>query len=284
MNYFQMLANARNKLKQAGKEEGSALHLLLFFKQWDKRDYLLWGQEQVSEKERREYEDLIQRRLNSVPLQEILGSQNFFGYEIRVNRSVLTPRPETEQLVELVLRELERKKNPAVLDLCTGSGCIAVAIAGERPDAFVTGADISAEVLEIAKENGDKNRVRIDWKRSDLFTDLTGCFDGIVSNPPYIPAQEVPTLDREVRDYDPILALDGGKDGLDFYRRIAEQAQAFLKPKGMLFLEIGDGQAESVQNILIEAGWSDVKWYRDYAGRERMITATLNIDRGEKNV
>ena len=232
MNYHELLNSGKRKLAAAGKAENDAKELLLFIKDWRLRDYLLWGGAEASAAETERYTAMLARRMAGVPLQEITGRQNFYGYEISVSSDVLTPRPETELLVELALKEIAGLTRPRVLDLCTGSGCIAVAVTAENPAAEMVAVDISEKALALARKNGERYGLagRIQWRQSDLFTGLAGeKFDIIVSNPPYIATAEMAGLDAEVRNYDPPLALDGGADGLDFYRRIAEQAVRYLR-------------------------------------------------------
>lgn len=276
MNYHELLKKAGQDLIAAGKEERDARQLLLYLKKWSVADYLKYGVAEVAKEEEICYQELLKKRTQGVPVQEITGSQNFYGYEITVSPDVLTPRPETEQLVELALREMESLQWPKVLDLCTGSGCIAIAIAAENKKAQVTAIDISDQALQLAEKNGEQNLVndRITWLKSDLFEGLEERgFDIIISNPPYIPTNEIADLEIEVKQYDPQLALDGGVDGLYFYRKIAEAGINFLKPGGKLFLEIGDGQGSDIAGILRSSHWQDVQVLPDYAGRQRMVVA-----------
>lgn len=223
---------------------------------------------------------MIVRRGNREPLQHIVGSTSFCGLEIAVNRNVLVPRPETELLAERAWTFLATiNAPPTVLDLCTGSGCLAIAIAAHSPTAKIYATDISPAALECARDNATKNNCgnRIEFLESDAFAaipvDLQ--FDVIVSNPPYIPSAEIETLDPEVRDFDPRLALDGGGDGLEFYRRLAADAGRFLKPDGRLMLEFGDGQADALREVFEKQKWIVEKVERDYTQRERMLIAHL---------
>lgn len=276
MNYYQLLAGAREALGQAGKPPNDGKDLLLFMKNWSLADYLSQAGQEVPAQDQDDYRDLVDRRLAGIPLQEITGRQNFYGYDLKVNPHVLTPRPETELLVDLALKEIAGVKAPRVLDLCTGSGCIAIAMAGEHRGARLVAVDISDPALGLARENGHIHGLnqRISWQKSDLFQALSGeCFDVIISNPPYIPHGEIEGLDLEVRAYDPMLALDGGPDGLDFYRQIADQAGAYLKAGGKLFLEIGADQAGRVVDLLSQSGWVNIRVLADYTGRDRMVLA-----------
>jgi release factor glutamine methyltransferase len=223
--------------------------------------------------------EFVQRRGRREPLQHITGSTSFCGHEIAVNRHVLVPRPETEMLAELGWQFLAtRHPSPVTaLDLCTGSGCIAIALAAKCPEAKIGATDISAEALALAKENAARNNVagQIEFRQGDGFAALANGakFDLIVSNPPYIPGAEIATLEPEVRDFDPRVALDGGADGLEFYRLIALQAEAFLKPGGKVMVEFGDGQAEAIRKIFETEKWIVEAVKEDYSQRARILVA-----------
>ena len=211
--------------------------------------------------------DMARRRQQGEPLWQIIGNADFYGYEIDINKNVLCPRPETEELVCEAVKHIS--ENSRVLDLCTGSGCIAIAVA-DKTGAHVVASDISEEALKIAKSNAVKNKVddKIEFVHSDMFEGITGTFGVIISNPPYIPTADIAGLDREVKDYEPALALDGGEDGLDFYRIIAEKAGEYLAPGGRIFLEAGIGQAQAVADML--KGF-DTKIIKDMQGIDRII-------------
>jgi release factor glutamine methyltransferase len=236
----------------------------------------------LTESETNTFRELVRRRAQREPLQHILGSTSFCGLEIAVNRHVLIPRPETELLAEAgwtFLATLNSGPSTA-LDFGTGSGCIAIALAAKVSNAKITALDISADALGLAKQNVLKNNVadRIDFVQGDGFQALVGhlsAFDLIISNPPYIPTTEIATLDPEVRDYDPRGALDGGADGLEFYRRLAMDARPFLKLGGKIMLEFGDGQGESIRKIFEEQKWIVEAIREDYTRRQRILIATL---------
>ena len=223
-------------------------------------------------------------RANRIPLQHILGEAWFRGLSFDVDEDVLIPRPETETLVEAVLREAKTfPKAPSVLDLCTGSGAVAVCLAVEGDLASVTASDISHEAVNIARGNAAKNGVeeKILFAEGDLFRAKTKSekslsrrsWDIICANPPYVPTAEIETLEPEVRDHDPILALDGGEDGLDFYRRLAKEAAGHLNDGGKILLEIGCEQGEAVKAIFAAEGWRDGRVEKDLAGRDRVFSA-----------
>jgi len=249
--------------------------------------------------------ELIKRRGQREPLQHIVGSTSFCGHEIIVSRAALIPRPETELLAELGWKFLVTRHSSLVtaLDFGTGTGCIAIALAAKCPNAKITALDVSAEALALAKQNAAQNQVaeRIEFLHGDGFAafqsegrvprvpnqndgDEVGDsqrsslreFDLLISNPPYIASAEIETLDPEVKDFDPRGALDGGADGLDFYRRLAAEAKPFLKPDGKIMLEFGDGQADAIKLIFENEKWIVEAVQDDYSQRARIITASLN--------
>ena len=236
-------------------------------------------------------------RLQRIPLSQILGRQEFFGLSFLVNENVLSPRQDTECIVERILLEEEKinEKQLSVLDLCTGSGCIGLALAKHLPCHNLLLLDQSEKALEVAKENyrrlfPDKaeaalpsEQQRVYFLESDLFAalpsfmeekDISG-FDILVSNPPYIRRDVIPTLDDEVALHEPRTALDGGVDGLDFYRRIAKEGKGFLLRGGRIYLEIGYDQGESVKNIFQKEGFTNVEVFQDYEGRDRGVQGTF---------
>ena len=226
--------------------------------------------------------ELVKRRGQREPLQHIVGSTSFCGHEIAVSRHALVPRPETELLAEAGWDFLVTRHSSLVtaLDFGTGTGCIAIALAAKCPNAKITATDISTEALALAKENAVRNNVaeRIEFPQGDGFAALSkgARFDLIISNPPYIPSAEIVTLQPEVRDFDPRAALNGGADGLDFYRKLAAEAKPFLKPDGKIMLEFGDGQAEAVKNIFEAQKWIVEAVKEDYSQRARILIAKPN--------
>ena len=223
--------------------------------------------------------ELVKRRGRREPLQHITGSVSFCGLEIAVNRQALVPRPETELLAEAgwqFLSTLNPQPSTA-LDFGTGTGCIAIALAVKCPNAKITATDVSAEALALAGENAARHHVtgQIQFLPGDGFAAFSTdeSFDLIISNPPYIPTAEIATLQPEVRDYDPGLALDGGADGLDFYRRLGREAKSFLKPYGRIMLEFGDGQDGAIRNIFEAEKWIVEAVKEDYSHRARILIA-----------
>lgn len=215
-------------------------------------------------------DELAAERIKGKPLSYVLGNADFYGYEIKVDERVLIPRPETEELVSEVLKVV--KNTDKVLDLCTGSGAIALVI-NKKSGASVTATDISEAALEVAKENFKQFDAAVETRLIDLYGDLSEKFDIIVSNPPYIKTEEIDTLDKEVKDYEPRIALDGGEDGLDFYRRICEGAKQRLNEHGKLFLEAGYGEAEEIKKMLEND--FNVEIIKDISGIDRIIKAEL---------
>ena len=301
------------QLEEAGVEEAE-LDLRLLIQEafsLDTKDYLLWKREAVSSFCPSEALDsgltrfffFLALRLQRIPLSQILGRQEFFGLSFLVNENVLSPRQDTECIVERILQEEREKgeegntneKQISVLDLCTGSGCIGLTLAKHLPCPKLLLLDKSGKALEVAEENyrrlfPDKaeevrpsEQQRVYFLESDLFAalpsfmeekDISG-FDILVSNPPYIRRDVIPTLDDEVALHEPRTALDGGVDGLDFYRRIAKEGKDFLLPGGRIYLEIGYDQGESVKNIFQKEGFTNVEVFQDYEGRDRGVQGTF---------
>lgn len=232
----------------------------------------------LSKDEYDRYCDALKRRINGEPLQYITGCQEFMSLNFTVGPEVLIPRQDTEILVEYVIEFVGEKENVSILDIGTGSGCIAISFAHYIKGSRVMGVDISKEALKIARKNAQSCGVedRIDFIESNLFEKVPiQKFDVIVSNPPYIPNKVIDTLDRQVKDFEPKIALDGGQDGLDFYRRIVKESEDYLKPKGLLAFEVGFDQAQEVKKIM-EASYEDIKVIKDLAGIERVVTGILS--------
>ena len=225
--------------------------------------------EEMTTEQYSEYEIAIRKRGERIPLQYITGEQEFMGLNFKVNSNVLIPRQDTESLVEEALKICQ--PGMKVLDLCTGSGCIAISLMKNAPGMTATGSDISKQALLVAKENGRMHGVVIDWVRSNLYENINERFDLIVSNPPYIPGPQILELMPEVRDFEPVGALDGGTDGLDFYRQITAQSKDYLNKDGYLYLEIGYDQGPAVTNMMCAAGYREVSVIRDLARHERIV-------------
>lgn len=237
--------------------------------------FLASSTDPMEEDSLRKYRTYLKMRTERIPLQHITGEQDFMGYSFRVNEHVLIPRQDTETLVLLAEEEIKKTNAKKVLDLCTGSGCIGISLflrmkeAGRPID--VTLSDLSEEALAVAKENANLLNTNICFTKSDLFEEIDSSYDVIVSNPPYIPSHVIPGLMPEVRDHDPMMALDGGEDGLFIYRKLIPQAYERLQDKGSLFLEIGYDQGGSVSLIMREAGFNGVTVAQDLAGNDRVV-------------
>lgn len=246
-----------------------AWYLLQMACKIDRNFYYLHEEDELTAEQQSEYESMVHKRAEHVPLQYIIGEQEFMGLKFKVNSNVLIPRQDTETLVEEALRVA--KPGMRVLDLCTGSGCIIISLAKNVADISCTGSDISKQALLVAKENAKANEVEVEWERSDLFENISGTFDLIVSNPPYIPTGEIPGLMPEVRDFEPVDALDGKEDGLYFYRIITEKSPEYLTSDGYLYFEIGYDQGEAVSAMMRQCGYTQVEVIKDLAGNDRVV-------------
>jgi release factor glutamine methyltransferase len=232
-------------------------------------------QRPLSKEELAAYRALHKRRRAAEPVAYMLGAREFYGRPFRVDSRVLVPRPDTEALVEVALeRTADRTMEARVLDLCTGSGCVAVTLACERPTWSVLGTDLSEDALAVARDNALRLGAvpRVWFRRSDLFADLGVAyrFDLVTANPPYIATDE--KLPATIREHEPHLALFGGADGLDIVRRIVTNAIAHLEPGGVLAMEIGAGQSDAVAALFEGAGFSDIERKKDYGGIERVVS------------
>lgn len=261
-------------LEAAGIEEAAldARLLLEFVCGTDRNHLLVHGERPVEKDMACVYEELLLKRAERVPLQYLTGVQEFMGLEFQVDSRVLIPRQDTEILVEEVLRRLQ--DGSRILDMCTGSGCILISLLHYSNGCTGTGADISEEALQVAGENAVRNQVQAQFVQSDLFENISGKYEIIVSNPPYIKREVLPTLMPEVREHEPIGALDGFEDGLYFYRRVIAKSRNFLVGGGMLYLEIGWDQAEEVTALMEENGFRDIETVKDYAGLDRVVFGT----------
>lgn len=277
MNYTEAFLMGMQKLKEAqiGEAQLDARLLLEEVCGTDHNTLLCHGDREVSEAEEEQYRKALEQRAVHVPLQHLLGYQDFMGLRFQVNEYVLIPRQDTEILVEEAMRYLH--DGMRILDLCTGSGCILLSLLHYSNDCEGTGVDISKEALQVAVQNAELLGIKADFLKSDLYEKVTGKFDLLVSNPPYIERAVIPTLMEEVREHDPYIALDGGEDGLDFYRRIIGGAQDYLKRGGQILMEIGSGQAKAVSELLREAGFKEIDVCRDFAGLDRVVSGRLPI-------
>ena len=327
MTLFQLAAEGARRLEESGSPDAGndARQLLMAAFHLDMTHFLLDRMQPLPDSGRtwsaiRLYQEMIEQRRGRIPLQQILGVQEFMGLEFYVNRHVLIPRQDTETLVELVLKE--HRAGDSLLDLCTGSGCIAISLALKGQFTSVTATDISGEALEVAKRNAEKllGAVKAEKAASeaaepekaaseaaepgiigqereepekeglvfrlcqgDLFEALprtasgdTPRYDIITANPPYIPTDIIPTLEPEVRDHEPVLALDGTRDGVYYYRRIAQAAGAYLTDRGRIYVEIGHDQGTQVSAILRDQGYQHIRVIKDLAGNDRVFSAAVS--------
>lgn len=254
-----------------------AWYLLQMVCRIERSFYYLHEEEPLTMEQQKEFEIAIQKRAERIPLQYIIGEQEFMGLSFKVNSNVLIPRQDTEILVEEALKVCH--SGMRVLDLCTGSGCIIISLMKNAPGIIGVGSDNSKQALLVAKENGKMHEADIEWVRSDLFDNITEKYELIVSNPPYIPTADIAGLMPEVRDFEPFDALDGHEDGLYFYREIIGQSEDYLEPGGYMYLEIGYDQGEAVSRLMREAGFTEIEVVRDLAGLDRVVKG-----KGKNNV
>lgn len=284
----EILVVGENRLKNAGVSDAKVDSelLLMHVLHYDKRKMFMNWSRLLEEDDCMDYFDLLDRRSAGEPTQYIIGDQEFMGINFMVDKRVLIPRQDTEILVEQVLEYSKSKRGSLkVLDLCTGSGAIAISLAVKNSQLKITASDISEEALDVATSNAAAADVlkRIDFAQSNLFAGFKSGFRGakfdiIVSNPPYIKSAVLPTLQREIYEHEPMLALDGGPDGLDCYRRIVEDAPKYLRKEGVLFLEIGHDQAEYLRQLIEVSGKykAEIEVIKDLAGQDRVVIARIN--------
>lgn len=276
MNYRKLYETGKDRLEKAGIQE-AALDARLLLEEvcrTDRNTLLVHGDRAVTEEEETQFRIFIERRSTHEPLQQITGWQEFMGLRFSVTEDVLVPRQDTETLVEEVMRYL--RDGMEILDVCTGSGCILLSLLRYSNGCRGVGCDISAKALAVAAQNAKELGISAQFIQSDLFESIEGRFEYIVSNPPYIRKDMIPTLMEEVRDHEPLIALDGGEDGLDFYRKITREATEHLYSGGMLFFEIGYDQGETVKLLMEEEGYEEVTVSQDLAGLDRVVYGTFN--------
>lgn len=279
ITYKELLEHGKNQLKQGKIQEYQldAWLLLEHVFQVSKTWYFVHETEIVDVEKAEQYEALIQRRKNHVPLQQITEEGYFYGMKFYVNQHVLIPRQDTEILVEEVLKLCgslwkQEENHLQILDLCTGSGCILLSLLANLKQAEGTGVDLSLEALEVAKRNARELEIHAKWLHSDLFEQVDRSYDVIVSNPPYIRTFVIEDLMEEVRLHEPRMALDGKEDGLYFYRKIIREAEGYLKPGGILAFEIGYDQGEAVSGLMKKQGYEQIQVVQDLAGLDRCVT------------
>jgi len=258
----------------------NAEHLLAHVLKCKRLDLYLAFDRPLQENEIDIYRELIVRRSKAEPLQYIIGSVEFFGFEFKVNSSVLIPRPETEILVEKALETVNKEASLKILDIGTGCGNIAISLAKNLPNSHLTAIDISEDAIKVAKENSDLNNIngQIIFQKIDFLNEESlneSSFDLIISNPPYIASSDYPGLKPELQNYEPKIALTDNNDGLSFFKEIAKKAKSLLKKNGRIFFEVGMGQAEEVKNTLIQNNFSEIEIYKDYSNIDRVVKGVL---------
>lgn len=282
MKYKDLYTQGMEKLSSENIADAKidARLLLEYVCKTDRNALYLKPDMEVTDQEVQKYLELIAKRMKHIPLQHLTGEQDFMGLTFTVNEHVLIPRQDTECLVEIVLKHLH--DGMRILDMCTGSGCILISLLHYSNDCQGVGVDLSKEALEIATHNakvlgsnGIADKMDATFIQSDLFEKVRGKFDIIVSNPPYIKTEVINTLMPEVKDYEPMMALDGTKDGLYFYRNIILDAKKHLNRGGQLFFEIGYDQGREVSELMREAGYADVEVAKDLAGLDRVVYGTF---------
>ena len=293
----ELIKIGENQLRDAGVADAAidAKELFCYMMHIDRTRLMLSWQDVMQDKECDEYFQLVDRRASRVPLQHITGEQEFMGLTFQVSDKVLIPRQDTETMVEDALEVITKNKlrnetlnckargSWSILDLCCGSGAIGISLAKLADDAKVTCSDLSADALAMAELNGRNLSAKsVKFVRSDMFEAFRGKlgnkkFDMIISNPPYIRRDVIETLEPEVRDHEPMMALDGGEDGLDFYRQIVDEAPDFLKKEGVVMLEIGHDQMSDIIKLFsADDRYSFVAGLKDLAGRDRIVVAILS--------
>ncbi len=278
MKLRELYSEGTERLDEEGIDSPSvdAFWLLEYITGQNRSLYLLNKEREVQPEAEKAYMDLIEKRAGHVPCQYLTGTADFMGYTISVNEKVLIPRLDTEVLAEEALKLIPN--GGSVLDMCTGSGCIAVALKKLRPDAKLCAADISEDALLTAEKNAEANEAEIRFFQSNLFEKMQGeMFDLIVSNPPYVTEEEYESLMPEVREHEPKLALTAGREGLDIYVRLIPEAFSHLNAEGHLALEIGCSQADAVTALMDQAGFTEIKTIKDLCGLSRVVTGKKNV-------
>ncbi|HGL1512736.1 TPA: peptide chain release factor N(5)-glutamine methyltransferase [Streptococcus pneumoniae] len=272
MKLAQLFSNFEEELIRQGEEAESLSFVYRSLKNLSFTDFIFALQQEVTTEEEKQFvEDIYQQLAAHKPAQYIIGQADFYGMHLKVDERVLISRPETEELVELILTE-NLETNLSVLDIGTGSGAIALALAKNRPDWSVTAADVSQEALDLANENAKNQNLQIFFKKSDCFTEISEKYDIIVSNPPYISREDESEVGLNVLYSEPHLALFADEDGLAIYRRIAEDAKDYLKDGGKIYLEIGYKQGQSVPELFRKhLPEKKVRTLKDQFGQDRMV-------------
>ena len=278
VSFQKLLKTAQQRLEAAGIEDArtDAWYLMEAAFGIDRTWYYLHAMDAATDTEKiRKFLEWTEKRAEGFPAQQLTGRASFMGFDFEVTPDVLVPRQDTETLVETALKMLPR--DARVLDMCTGSGCIILSLAMLRPDISGTGADLSEKALAVAEKNRDRLglKSRVHMIRTDMFASIEGSYDMIVSNPPYIRSDVIETLMTEVKDHEPRMALDGGADGLAFYRQLTAEAKNHLKAGGYLIMEIGYDQAADVTALMRAAGYKEVTVIKDLPGLDRVVCGRI---------
>ena len=275
MTLREALALGRDLLKQSEIEEyeTDAWILLEAACGCTRNDLFLRGNEPLLKEKEELYKEYLEKRQKRIPVQHITGVQCFMGLDFFVTPDVLCPRLDTEVLIEAALKRI--KPGSRILDMCTGSGCIILSLLHYAKECTGTAVDLSEKALAVARKNAKNLEKECTFIHSDLFENIQGKYDVIISNPPYIATKEIEALEPEVRIHEPMMALDGMEDGLFFYRKIVSASNEFLNPDGWLFFEIGYDQGKAVSDMMIEAGYSGVQVIKDLAGLDRVVIGKL---------
>lgn len=272
MQIQEILSSTIKQLNSNNVEEpnNKAKRLLAFVLNVPKEFLIINDNKELNKKQEVKYKKCIERLIKGEPIQYIIGKQEFMGIDLIVTNDVLIPQPDTEILVEETIKVAKQYDKPKILDLCTGSGAIAIAIKKYIPESEIVASDLSSKALRIANNNDRTKKIR--FILSDLFENINEKFDIIVSNPPYIKTEEIKTLNKEVQN-EPLMALDGGQDGLYFYEKIIKQANSYLNQNSYLCLEIGENQKnEIIKKIQYNGKYTNIQTYKDLGGNDRVIT------------
>ncbi|MCQ2535907.1 MAG: peptide chain release factor N(5)-glutamine methyltransferase [Lachnospiraceae bacterium] len=277
MTYQELLTTAKNAFTEVEIREPDidAKLLLLHVTGFSSAELFLHLPDEAPREKEEKLLELVEKRKTRYPLQYIIGEQEFYGLSFKVSQDCLIPRADTEILIDEVLKVI--KDGDELLDTCTGSGCVLITLMKHRKLKSATGLDISEKALKMAKENAKRHEVNPKWIHSDLFEKVTDKYDVITSNPPYIDSEVLKGLQPEVKDFEPNMALDGGKDGLEPYRPLCEGAFNHLKDGGYFLTEIGYDQGEAVRKIFEEAGFSEVEVIKDLAADDRVVKGKRNV-------
>lgn len=275
MKIEELLRYGKEKLEKQKVEDASIISRILmqYVLKIDRNKLIINKNDNVDINKENEYKEYIEKIIKGKPVQYITNNQEFMKLNFYVDENVLIPQPDTEILVEKVIKSIDIMENIEILDMCTGSGCIGISLAKNIKNTKVTLVDISKEAIEIAKKNAIQNEVenKITFIQSDMFKNVKGKFDIIVSNPPYIKTDIIQTLDKQVQN-EPHIALDGGEDGLDFYKILINEAHKYLKKDGKIFLEIGYDQKQEVENLVKQSKhYKKIETIKDLSQNDRVI-------------